>query len=282
MVALQEFLQAARGEMAAHEPIIICAPTQRCGSTLLQRVFNRGGEAVIYGENFFLLENMPETIEAPLRALQHRIDVTNRTEAAFYGGNKGVDATTLFPDYRGYITQVLSSYLQILEYYRLTTEEKGGSRWGLKHQIKNLPGFRMFLALVPAAQIVVIYRDVLHVARSYRARWPERMQKREHFVAFGQRWRRNTRFLLNLKRRKLVIKYETLIADPEPFVAQLRERTGAAMGEEEFQRKVNVNETGKVGDGYIPPAELTPEEKQWVLEGANPLYHRLGYTGQGQ
>ena len=67
--------------MAATEkpPIFVIGPTTRCGTSLLQRLLNSTGKAVVYGENFALLQTFPDII----RNYQREADAKRKVIAIY-------------------------------------------------------------------------------------------------------------------------------------------------------------------------------------------------------
>src|SRR5205823_5051355 len=101
---IDDVIDALRREYAHVKFLWITAPTPRCGITLLQRMFNAGEEAIIYGENSFLLSGLPgslaEMFMSPGFAVMSR--KAEETAEKFFAGNRGMDGTTLWPDLAAY------------------------------------------------------------------------------------------------------------------------------------------------------------------------------------
>ena len=280
MNTLSEILNDVKKDYQHINPILVLAPIQRCGSTLLQRAINAGGEAVIYGENFLMLEKIPNIIGGPFTDVDSRLSITKKASDEFFGGNLGMDATALFPDYSEYLKSLIKSNYELLNCYDNFSKSKGYKNWGIKNQLVDVMGFRNFLAIVPNSRAVIIYRDVIDVAKSFKARWPKQLENEKQFEALGHRWAQNLHFLLTINHpKKLVIKYEEMVKDPTPYIDEMENILGVTLSRDEFKRKINTNvgKDNKTGDAYIPPSDLSENEIKALLKHTSPLYNNLGY-----
>jgi hypothetical protein len=278
-------LEELQAEFADIQPILILAPTTRCGSTLLQRAINERAQAIIYGENFIFLESAPIMVSSDVETINGKIRATAATLARFLGGEKGMDASALFPDYGAYRRLLWESFFRLAAFYRDRSRQYGYERWGLKHQITNLAGFHRFLQLIPRYASVTLYRDLVAVARSMQSRWPENLKTEAQCFAIGKRWRQNLQYLMKLEPgRNLVVRYEDLAADSEPCIARIEAHLGLALSRAAFAKKVNAHTfdpaSGRAGEIYRAPTELPTSKIRALLDGAGPLYGELGYSYQ--
>jgi hypothetical protein len=285
MVTLSSLLPGLREEYGDPSPLLILAPTTRCGSTLLQRAINQAEQAIIYGENFIFMESAPLLLGGQFAEYETKTRAALASLDAFLKGDRGIDGSALFPDYGAYRRLLLSLFFQIADFYRRESVKHGYARWGLKHQVTHLPGFHNFVQLVPAFRSVTLFRNVVDVARSMQTRWPENLATEAQCHEIGRKWRENLAYLLRLDRgRNLVIRYEELAARPDEFIPKIESHLGLALSREAFRKKVNAHTfdpaTGKAGETYRPPSELPREKLRALLQGAQPLYQRLGYVMQ--
>lgn len=266
-------------------PILILAPSQRCGSTLLQRAVNQAGDALIYGENFLLAESAPTLLCGDdVGQLPRKARIARSALQAFLQGDKGMDGSALFPDYVAYRRLLVGLFYQIAAFYQDQSARNGYARWGLKHQIRDLAGFRHFIEFIPDFRAVTIYRDVVPVADSMATRWPRAMATGVQCLEFGRRWQRNLDYLLSLdSERNLVLRYEDLVADPVVHVPRIESHLGVALSRSAFDKKVNTHgfdpHSGTPVERYVPPEPLDEQRRQAVVEGASPLYATLRYAG---
>jgi len=278
-----EILSSLRLEYGEPSPILILAPTTRCGSTLLQRAINQAGQAIIYGENFIFMESAPLLLGGQLSDVEPKARAAKASMDAFVRGDTGLDGSNLFPDYRAYRKLLASVVFQIADFYRRESSQHGYARWGLKHQITRLPGFRNFIHLIPGFRSVTVFRDLVDVGKSMQTRWPENLASEAQCAEIGRRWRENLEYLLRLDRsRNLVIRYEDLVARPDERIPAIEAHLGLALSRDAFRKRVNAHTfdpaTGRAGEMYRPPSALAPAKLHALLEGAQPLYGKIGYS----
>jgi hypothetical protein len=280
---IEPIVRGLQAEFARAAPLLILSPTPRCGSTLLQRAINQAEGAIVYGENTILVEHLPQIVFGNLRNFGPKTQVVDATLKAFLAGNKGMDASALFPDYAEYRRLLIGFFFRLTEFYRAQAEASGYARWGLKHQMLDAAKVKHFLALLPEWRGVALYRDVVAVARSARARWPENFRTPAQCKAFGTRWRMNLRYLRTLDAaRSLLVRYEDLIGpEQESWIARIEAHLGLKLSRQAFEKKVNAHvfdlKAGKPGETYRPPVDLPGPMATALLQGAEPLYSRIGY-----
>jgi hypothetical protein len=263
-------------------PILIIAPLPRCGSTLLQRLINSSKRAVIYGENFYLMDGLPEGLadlhnKAAWKG-RHTKAVMDRLLAG-----EDVDGTALFPDHPAFLAAARQGFYLIIRHYAQTSRQLGFARWGLKHQTRKPEGLAFLHKLLPGARYVFIFRDVLPVAKSMKARWPKEYTGANAMRSIGFAWHDRLKTILDHRPRdSLLLRYEDLIANPARGIDALE----AFIGLEGINREVmkaKMNATDQTGDPshvrpiYRQPSELTPEEEAALWIGSAELRRQLGY-----
>src|SRR5687768_5121961 len=175
-------------------PILIVAPTRRCGTTLLQRALNSTGKALIYGENFNFVENYPAIVAGVFRQYEQKKSRTREVREQVLGGSD-IDASAMFPDYDPYGRLMREHFYRIVRYYDEQTRGCGRELWGIKHQIRRLDGFAAFLRLLPTGRYIFVYRNVFDVARSDKARFPSDYGAPQQFALLGRQWASHSEFL---------------------------------------------------------------------------------------
>lgn len=266
-------------------PLLIVAPTQRCGTTLLQRLFNSTRHIIVYGENFVITEKIPRLLLGAHANSDVKTKNVRFALEKILSGEVDFDSSMLFPDYEGYLRVHEKNFRNFLAFYETCSKRYGFSRWGLKHQIRDLRAFLFFLRVVPEAQYVFIYRDLLNVARSARARWPEQYQTPGEFRRLGRQWQQNLDAILRFRgRHYLVLRYEDLIQDPDEKLRLLEDFTGIHDIDRTIMKsKINVSpildqlSSEELRTTYRPPEELKEEEIEALLAEGRDLYDRLGY-----
>ena len=275
--------------MAATEkpPIFVIGPTTRCGTSLLQRLLNSTGKAVIYGENFALLQTFPDIIRNYQREADAKRKVIAMARDLLVKEKEDFEASSLFPDFDNYLRALIGSFRLLMRSYRDDATALGFERWGIKHQIRNQTSFAILPRLLPDARYVMIYRDLLPVARSAKARWPGDVRGPQDWRRFARNWADNIRTMQRLSGDAfLLFKYETFTADPEPHLQRL-ERFVEIEGIDRAVMARRINDQPRFApDGtaitdYRPPQELSAEETNLMLGECEPFYRELGYGAAG-
>jgi hypothetical protein len=263
-------------------PVIVVGPTTRCGTSLLQRALNSTRKIVIYGENFTFMHKYPDM----LRGLDKHIDGKRRNIKASRDlllSGEDFEGSSLFPDYDNYIRAIRQGFGGIARLYRTDAASLGFQRWGIKHQIRDQRSFDIVPQLMPRAQFIFIFRELLAVAKSAKARWPGDFKGPDDYRRFGDNWARNTRLAHSLAGdRFMVIRYEEFIADPEPVFQKIETLTGIpGIDRSVMTRRINANpltdRDAKSADDYRKPSELSGAEIDLLMNDARETYDKLGY-----
>ncbi len=283
-----ELVDSLKDEYSHLCPIVILSPTQRCGATFMQRLFNAGGQSLIYGENFYLTEVLPRHIGDMLRHFDRKVNMTEKVFNRFMDGERGMEGTALFPDYRLYAEQVLMQFYQLLDFYHQESLRHGFTHWGIKYPIRDLEGAKRFLMLLPDAKLLVITRDLQDVARSLYARWPEALPNTRAFTQFGKRWAAHTDFLQTAPAEAFTIAYEQFVASPYDTLEQMEQYFEVRIDSRELSRRINIQDSDpryttqqhhrpEINGYYIPPAELPKDATKALLMGAGEVYFRRDF-----
>jgi len=271
--------------MESSAPVVIVAPTQRCGSSLLQRLLNSTGKIIVYGENFYLLQNLPNMLLELHQNAEERTKIVSNTLDLFLNTDFDFEASSLFPDYIDYLQSTRAGFHNIISYYGAHAKEHGFERWGIKHQIRQYDGFRFVLGLLPHARYIFIYRDLLDVARSAKSRWPKRFSQLDEYRRLGQLWQKNLRSILDLRGDNfLTFRYETLIADPEHHLDLLEDFVDIrGINRDVVNIKINrhpvLSETNikKAKNVYREPENMIDQETVALFADCSDFYNERGY-----
>jgi len=272
-------------DFGAAAPILVVGPTTRCGTSLLQRLLNSTGKAVIYGENFALMQTIPDIIRGQQRGADTKRKVIGIARDML---RQRVDfeASSLFPDFDGYLDAWAAAFAAFMRFYREDAARLGFRRWGLKHQIRGQSSFALLPKLLPEARYVMIYRDLIAVARSAKARWPGDFKGPDDYRRFGRNWHDNVRTMQSFAGPNfLLFRYEDFVADPDPHLDRLEAFIGFdGIDRGVMTRKINDQPAyepgqGRAADaGYRAPAALDAREKELLLADSATLYRELGYA----
>lgn len=146
------------------QPIFILAAGWRCGSTLLQRLVNSNGEALIWGEPFANC-NIVQTQAESLRSFTH-----NYPQDAWLLANQNSEkplhqqeTANLYPD----VANLIEGYRALLETtYKHPAIERNYHRWGFK-EVRLTSVHGLYLKwLYPQAKILLLYRNPYQAFRS--------------------------------------------------------------------------------------------------------------------
>jgi hypothetical protein len=281
---MQSILETIKAENSDLAPILILAPTQRCGTTLLQRAVNAGGDGIIVGENFFLLEKYPINVLTCFASEKAKREIVEATKQEFLSGNNGIDGSALFLDYENYLRQVAGDFYGLLRHYKDSASAHGFKHWGFKHQTRDPMASLGFMQLVPKAKVIFLTRHVFDTAASFMGRWPQLMDTPQKIANFGRQWALGMAFKDKITHPVFFYKYEDMVADTETFRKKAEEFLGIHLSAEQFGIKVNAHvESGnrsevKKGGVYIKPASLTEEHLSLLRQQAGPILEKYGYS----
>ena len=89
--------------MNSEGPVFIWAPAQRCGTGLLQRLITSSKEVIVFGEDRFLTDNLPNLM---LEHAEHAEQIKQDTGKLASGDHSGWYPSAL-PNYEGYLDCLL-------------------------------------------------------------------------------------------------------------------------------------------------------------------------------
>jgi hypothetical protein len=279
-MTLQAIIDELRQEYRHVGFFFVTSPTERCGITLLQRMINATGSAIIYGENGFLLFKFThQLIDYLDDKFDLKVSTTRSASEQFYGGNRGMDGTQLFPDFEKYAKEVLRTFYRLMEFYQIQSKNKGFDIWGIKCP---LPAIHMdpipLLQLLPRCRMIIVDRSLEQIARSHCARWPEYFTDQEGFYALGYRWMKNRILLKRVHGKKILrIIYDDWMQNPDLVADQIEKTFDISVDRNQIREKINVQHgvmrpiPGAVrrrAGYYLPPADLPAGADAWLREGA--------------
>lgn len=272
--------------MTASPPVIIVAPTQRCGSTLLQRLLNSTREMIVYGENFYMLQKLPDTLSGLHNNIPQRQDAIRRTTKLFMETDFDFEASSLFPDYEQYLGAARAGFYALIKFYGDYSKSLNFNHWGIKHQVRGPQGYLFLRRLLPQARYLCIYRDIRDVAKSAKARWPEQYTQLGAYQQLGMLWQENLKAILSQRDQDnvLLFKYEDFIADPQPHLDRLEDFVGlTSIDRGVMERRVNnypvmdPNDPRNAKNVYQKPVDLSAAEMEALLRACGEIHQSLGY-----
>lgn len=270
---------------ATLEPLFIVSPAARCGITLLQRLFNSTGQALIFGENAFLMAQLPaHVIEMGNRDLTAQFD---QARERLLAGEYDFWSSSIWPNTGRWQQGVLESILRLLGIYQREAEQAGRSRWGIKNPLADPRAVALYFELLPRSRFIFLHRHVLDVMRSQKARrWLEVPGKLEQAV---NQWRVNMDYMHSAAggERLLAIRYEEMIDQPDAWSERLEAFAGVSgIDRSIFARKVNTfrgpEHAGYSPTEYIKPQPLSDDELATIAGLADATLAKYGYPPVAQ
>jgi hypothetical protein len=255
-------LDIPNGFLAA-APVIVTAPTTRCGTTLVQRLLTASDNAFVYGEEIgSQFKSLASLFAQQINIYENQHETADAAfDQALAGG---------LHDWRPGLTPpstvTLNAWVQT--YYQLPValaafgQSIGRPIWGFKWPACPPDLLRTYMILMPRAKVVYVMRNLVDALKSAKAR--RFVETPEQAAGFCSEWAHNVRSLDALADdpRVLVVKYEALVEDRAGQASRLAAFTGAkTLRLSEFDVKVNTFEgsetLGHSPTQYIAPHPLT-------------------------
>ncbi|MFT4975158.1 MAG: hypothetical protein ACI8S6_001045 [Myxococcota bacterium] len=256
--------------MAADNAVFIWAPTQRCGTGLLQRLVTSSREVLVFGEDRHIALDLPGQLLHCSRPLTDQSALRERLASGDLEGWY----VHVYPPADAYRVSLIQNFNTLAALYTETARSHGFSRWGTKYPDFQLNEAQVLSKLLPGARHLFIYRDIVDVLRSVKARgW---LTSPQVAVQYARQWVRGVnQALSNLvgDERFHMIRYEDLVARPGAHLPDLAAFLGvSALDARVFSHRTNAP------SGYTAPLALTPAELAAADRIARPLRDMLGYT----
>ena len=238
------------------DPLIVTAPSIRCGTTLLQRLICSAPNGLLYGEPVANdLFNALQLNSAQVAMYEQYRGQVGESLAAFREGKSDDWMIDLMPDLDGYLRAFADGHLAPIAYCRDFARNAGRPVWGMKYPGWGAGPLNLIRNSLPRAKVIFIHRDIVPVLRSAKARGSVR--RLAGVKAFCAQWASNMKAVAQLREspNALVIDYDDLVRDAELVL----QRIEAFAGLEPIDRAVLAQRVNTFG-GVIPPAELKDEE----------------------
>ncbi len=258
------------------DPLVISAPTIRCGTTLLQRLLCSSSKALIYGElcaqdlEFFL-----NLYAFKSRQYQTRNDEVATALDNVLGGDVNNWIPTLMPDLAEYLKALGRGAFSAISYCRDYARSVGRPVWGFKCPGWNSATVRLMRTTMPGARFIFIDRELRDCLRSAKAHGKAfgALYAKPEVEEFCRSWVENREYMLSLANEPAVLclRFEELLREPLPTLARIAEFAGVDdMDSEVLSHRVNAWQSRDLvtsaKDGYLQPAEL--DEYDWQVINA--------------
>ncbi len=235
--------------MNALDPVLIASPTQRSGTTLLQRLLCSSANALIYGE-FCAHELFMATQLYLVKKTQFSMGQGQRKAQMDQVLEGDVDAwiPDLMPEPNEWLEKIAEGAFLQFEYMKKFAEQRGRPVWGMKMAGWNPHNLNQILGLFPKSRLIYLTRNAEDCLRSAKA--IEMIRGEEEESQFLQMWTQNRNIAQQLlpKDRVLFIEFEALVEHPADSIHQLEAFSGAeGIQSEVMQKKINNDGT------YVTP-----------------------------
>lgn len=265
-------------------PIMIVAPTARCGTTLLQRLINSTGNTIVYGENFLMVEMMAEHARIAAMNLDHKVSTSKALRDKLKGGTYEEDMSLMFPDYLQYNVLVRRSWLVYFDFYSRESLRNGYIRWGIKHQVRFVPSFLQFYQNFASAKFIFVYRNIIDVAKSHKARFGD-LKGPDDFAEFGARWAGNYLALRKLNGPNcLHVEHSDLVSHPGLWISNIENHCEiSGIDRKVMDNWINVSSFQDVltpeeaQAKYKKPIELSDAELEALVSRSGETAREFGY-----
>ncbi|CAN0165444.1 unnamed protein product, partial [Chrysoparadoxa australica] len=263
-------------------PLFVVAPQTRCGTTFLQRLLNSSREILIYGENNFLIESLPNLLAAVMFNFSgQRAEAMTATRQRVFSGGWDGWYPDLSPEPNNYLVLTMRQIVEHYLYYEEDARGLGRSNWGMKYPLKDAACMPVIAHVLPNARFIVLYRHVADALASARARtFVTDQASAERFV---QSWNDNMTWLTTWTGPQILrVRYEDLVADPDAQLPEILKTAGiSSIDRETFGVKLNTFAgagAGRDTSGYVPPAALSDEDRAIIAALAGPGLEAGGYN----
>ncbi len=263
------------------QPIFVVAPTARNGITLIQRLLNSSRQIIVYGENINFVDALPKLVYTSVQTHTRFGQEFNESRDRFLNQTTEYWTSNLWPDTERFMLQMFDAFNRAAVLYQRCSQDYGFERWGIKNPMTCPDMIVRLTALMPQAKFVCIYRNLIDVARSAKAR--QFIQSPDDFVQLAQLWQENVTALLQTNENYLLVaQYEKLLADPDNMLDRIEAFVGiTGIDRTVLGRKINTFDTqsnpGVAQSGYIPPQPLTPDETRLLVTHAKTALDIAGY-----
>jgi hypothetical protein len=231
-------LQTAIGQLRARQ-IFFVGAMPKSGTTWLQRLLDSHPDVSCTGEGHFpnrLMPSLKKTLEQHNALLKYKSDIAL----------EGLGTAPMFSeDHFHYLTAAAIALFLISSCRGRAVRAIG------EKTPDNLVHFPLLASLFPRAKFIAIIRDPrdcavsawFHNSRIGAPEFKEKFRSMEQFIDFVvQQWARSTAYALKLRgalgERMFMLRYEDLLADPDPPLQALFQFLGVATSPEILRRCV--------------------------------------------
>jgi hypothetical protein len=265
-------------------PVIVTAPTARCGTTLIQRLLTSSVNAFIYGEE--IAAYMASLTQVMVSFLQLCDKLGPRMDADYAEALAGPPVNWcpgLMPPAAVIRPAWVATYYQIPFALAHHGQAIGRPIFGFKRPDLSRDMLKALLMMLPKARVIYVFRNLEDALKSAKAR--RFVTTEADVAAFCTKWATNIQEATELASdpRVMFLRYERL-ADREAVVHELEAFSGArGVKAEVFDARTNTfvgaEQDGHSPTQYIEPAPLTSADRDAIARLAGPLIAKLYGSG---
>ena len=265
-------------------PVFITAPTARNGITLLQRLLNSSRKIIVYGESLDFMATLPKLVHTTVRVNTDLSVEFAHARKQFLEQTTEGWTSNLWPDPAPLMMIALEAFYKAAKSYQQSSEQYGYQRWGIKNPLNEPQMIERIRILMPKAKFIFIYRHPFDVIKSAKSR--QFITSNEELKRYTLQWREILTGVVKYNYPEIqLIKYENLIATPNPIIKQLERFTGIThIDPAVMQRKINTfasnDMEGASESSYIKPAPLSDAEKKTITDIAGDVMMQFGYESK--
>ena len=264
-------------------PLFITAPTARNGVTLLQRLVNSSRKMIVYGENMNFMSSLPKLVHSSVQVHTDRTEEFDAARKQFLEQTTEGWTSNLWPEPQPFMMIAFEAFYKSAATYQQLSEKYGYQRWGIKNPLNEPQMIERMRILMPQARFVFIYRNPIDVIKSAKSR--AFITNVDQLRQYAIQWREVLSAVVKYGFPNVwVLKYEDLIAKPDPVIDQLERFTGiSGIDRSVMNRKINtfaVGEQKMAGTnekGYVKPDDLTADEKKIIIDITGQVMQQFGY-----
>ena len=254
-------------------PVFVISSTGRTGTTLLQRLICSANNGICYGEktlmDLLVRINQVANFENQIKDESEHFDaiLNNILE-----GKVNVWIPELFPQIDEYIIFQLKSAYSMANSVQEYSHYINKPVWAAKNPRINIDLLAIMLKYLPGCKVIYLYRDIINVAKSYKAR--KFIKNKEELLQLCKTWSLSLNQLDLLMGegdpRVWVLNYDNMVKDTNIFIDKLESFTGLKeVNKEVLSFKINTflgnTSDGLSPSGYIKPEELDEEEMKIIM-----------------
>jgi hypothetical protein len=264
-------------------PVFITAPTARNGVTLLQRLLNSSRKMIVYGENLNFMSVLPKLVLSTVKVHTERTAEFDAARNQFLQQTTESWTSNLWPDSQPFMLIAFEAFYKAVEAYQKCSEQYGYLRWGIKNPLNEPQMLDHLRVLLPKARFIFIYRHPYDVIKSAKSR--KFIKSEEDLRNYALQWGDHVSIVAQDNSPEVwVLKYEELIANPDPVIDQLQRFAGVAgIDRSVMRRKINTfalssdQMAGANENGYVKPDTLSGAEKKIICDVAGDVMQQYGY-----